>query len=89
MNEQHACDLCGALCEASALTEFSRQQLCPTCLENETRICCHGFERIWADDNDGDASRSLCRFCYGRYYVKCDLCARVIPSVEVLYSYDE
>ena len=89
MNKQQACDLCGALCEASALTEFSGQRLCPTCLENETRVCSNCLDRIWADDDYGDASRSLCQSCYDRYYTQCDHCGRVISYDDACYTYDD
>ena len=89
MNERQACDLCGVLCEPVSLTEFSGQQLCPTCLENETRVCSRCNERIWADDDYGDASRPLCHHCYDRYYVSCGTCGRVIPYDEVYYPDDD
>ena len=89
MSEQHFCDLCGIICEASDLTEFSGQHLCPSCLERETRICDHCFERIWAENDYGDSSRPLCQDCYDRYYATCSCCGRVVPFDEIYYPEDD
>ena len=89
MREQRPCELCGTLCDPVSLTGFSGQWLCPSCLENETRICSHCDERIWADDDFGDSSRSLCQECFDRYYVRCNSCRSVIPYDEVNYPCDD
>ena len=89
MSEHHYCDLCGSICEASDLTEFSGQQFCPVCLESETRICDQCYDRIWADNDYGDSNCSLCQDCYDRYYARCDGCGCVVPFDEVNYSFDD
>lgn len=89
MNEHQPCDLCGALCAPDILTEFSSQHLCPECLDRETRICDHCYERIWADNDYGDSSRSLCQDCYDRYYATCSCCGRVVPFDEINYLEDD
>ncbi|MBQ1364039.1 MAG: zinc-binding protein, partial [Oscillospiraceae bacterium] len=88
MSEQF-CDLCGIICEAPDLAEFSGQRLCPSCLERETRICDHCFERIWAENDYGDSSRPLCQDCYDRYYATCSCCGRVVPFDEIYYPDDD
>ena len=89
MSEHHYCDLCGSICEASDLTEFSGQQFCPVCLESETRVCDQCYDRIWADNDYGDSNCSLCQDCYDRYYARCDGCGCVVPFDEVNYSFDD
>ena len=84
--DHEACGVCGREFPDDQLTEFDDQLLCPTCLEQETTICARCGDRIWNDDNNGDAHAPLCESCYDRFYTTCDRCGRPILYDNAYYE---
>ena len=68
---------------------FDGQDICPTCLDEETVSCeCCG-ERIWNRQHVGDAHITLCCSCYDRHYTSCEECGRIIHHDDACYLSDD
>lgn len=80
------CTLCDA--EADELIEFDGQLLCPDCLVEETYICSHCGDRIWANDNAGSSEVPLCSSCCEYYYTTCASCGCVLHLDNAHYIND-
>lgn len=87
--KSNVCAFCGKEFNASALTIFDDQPMCPDCLAERTLVCeCCG-DRIWAEDNDGDEDLYLCTHCRERYYIRCSRCNRLIHEDHAYYDSDD
>ena len=50
MRELHTCEICGQELPSGHLYHFDGQEICAVCLEDNTLLCSHCGERIWASD---------------------------------------
>lgn len=57
---------------------FDDQDLCPDCADELTGICSCCGERVWLEDNAGDANTVLCQRCYENHYTTCESCGAII-----------
>lgn len=90
MNEAAICTVCHQPFPQTQLTSFGDALLCPTCLENSTVLCEHCGQRIWADENAGDAGISLCPSCRESLYTTCTSCGcHVSPSAAYYEDEDD
>ena len=87
------CDICGREQPLDEHTEFDGQNLCESCLDNNTVCCCECGERLWADDNSGTRDVPLCQHCYDESYTSCCRCGQFLRESEAYYEstdeYDE
>ena len=60
MNEIFICAQCGREYTLEDRYIFDGQELCRDCYRTETCICDQCGERIWLDDDCGDAYHMLC-----------------------------
>lgn len=78
------CDQCGYTYNDDEINHFDGQNLCDNCYEEETVVCEHCGERIWAEDA-ADCGRTLCRYCYDDCYTNCEHCGRTINYDDAYY----
>lgn len=69
--ETFMCSVCGQSHPMHECTTFEDEELCPLCLDAETRVCHVCGERIWQDDNAGDGDTPLCEHCYELLAAEC------------------
>ena len=86
MEDTFICSICGELHPISERTQFDDNDLCPSCLADETLLCTACCSRIWSDSNAGSGDVPLCQSCYDSHYTECCRCGAVIRSEEALYS---
>ena len=68
------------------LANFSDQELCQTCAEEQTIICSHCGRRIWRTESTGNEETPLCRPCYERHYVTCVRCGNPVYIRDAMYE---
>ena len=88
MNETFTCAHCGREHPIENRRIFDGQELCRDCYDTGTCICDQCGERIWLDDDCGDANHTLCQDCVGRYYDRCADCGRLVDLDQLQYLED-
>ena len=88
MLETFLCALCGTEHPITNRTVFHGQALCRSCFETETCICDRCGERIWREDDCGDATHFLCHDCEDHYYDHCTGCGCLVDRDD-LHFLDE
>ncbi len=86
MSEIFICEICGDSYPVEQRTAFNGQDLCPTCLDENTLVCQDCGTRIWMDNNEGSSEHPLCVHCYGRDYTNCSRCGVLLLNRDALYS---
>ena len=87
--ETFTCSCCGHTYPMHERTIFEDEEICPHCLDTETRVCRVCGERIWRDDNAGDEDTPLCECCYERHYTSCARCGVLLPLDSAYYLSDD
>ncbi len=85
MPETFICAQCGNRRPVTERTIFDGQELCPSCYDSETVLCDRCGERIWRENDCGDAARSLCHDCVDRYYDHCTACDCLVDRDDLHY----
>lgn len=88
MLETFTCSHCGNERPFAERTIFAGQELCRACCGSETCVCDRCGERIWREDDCGDATRFLCQNCMDRYYDRCTGCGCLVDRDD-LHFLDE
>ncbi len=78
------CDHCSYTYNDDELNAFDGQDLCDECYEEETVVCEHCGDRIWAE-NAADCNITLCQSCYDDCYTNCEHCGRTIHYDDAYY----
>ena len=85
MSKTFVCSICDLEHPVENGVEFRGQMICQGCLEEKTVICRECGDRIWRQENAGNARMPLCRDCYVDYYTNCTRCGCLLHTSVAQY----
>jgi formylmethanofuran dehydrogenase subunit E len=87
--EKQVCNCCKEEFPQEVMVKFEGRWFCGHCLCRETVICTRCGERLWLENNAGNAGLPLCTSCYESYYTDCTDCGRLIHRDDACYYDDD
>lgn len=85
---EFTCYHCGERYDVEDMNYFDGEELCPECFDEETVVCEHCGNRIWADAS-ANSNIVLCEHCFYEHYVNCENCGRTIHNDDAYYFDDD